>query len=61
MKRNLFEIFNMSKSIDISQSFTYPKWFGGSASCMAVLVSHPLDLSEFRYSIRKNIVLIDRS
>ncbi|KAJ5354651.1 hypothetical protein N7541_005695 [Penicillium brevicompactum] len=22
----------------------YPKWFGGSASCMAVLVSHPLDL-----------------
>jgi dicarboxylate transporter 10 len=24
----------------------YPKWFGGSASCMAVVVSHPLDLSE---------------
>ncbi|CAI7613237.1 unnamed protein product [Penicillium viridicatum] len=36
----------MSKSIDISQSITYPKWFGVSASCMAVLVSHPLDLSQ---------------
>lgn len=25
----------------------YPKWFGGSASCMAVVVSHPLDLSKY--------------
>lgn len=24
---------------------SYPRWFGGSASCMAVLVSHPFDLS----------------
>ena len=24
----------------------YPKWFGGSASCMAVVLTHPLDLSE---------------
>ncbi|PLB43366.1 mitochondrial carrier [Aspergillus steynii IBT 23096] len=26
----------------------YPKWFGGSASCMAVVVSHPLDLVKVR-------------
>ncbi|KAJ5773872.1 hypothetical protein N7457_008768 [Penicillium paradoxum] len=38
----------MSKSMDPSQSITYPKWFGGSASCMAVLVSHPLDLLKVR-------------
>ncbi|KAJ5637522.1 hypothetical protein N7490_007401 [Penicillium lividum] len=24
---------------------SYPRWFGGSASCMAVLLSHPFDLS----------------
>ncbi|OQD99017.1 hypothetical protein PENVUL_c066G07562 [Penicillium vulpinum] len=38
----------MSKSIDTSQPIIYPKWFGGSASCMAVLVSHPLDLIKVR-------------
>ncbi|KAJ5991476.1 hypothetical protein N7522_011683 [Penicillium canescens] len=31
-----------------SSSIIYPKWFGGSASCMAVLVSHPLDLIKVR-------------
>lgn len=39
----------MSKSIDGSYPITYPKWFGGSASCMAVLVSHPLDLRKSVY------------
>ena len=29
------------KSQDVLQ---YPLWFGGSASCMAVCISHPLDL-----------------
>ncbi|KAA8647778.1 uncharacterized protein ATNIH1004_006479 [Aspergillus tanneri] len=29
----------------ISDRIDYPKWFGGSASSMAVIVSHPLDLS----------------
>ncbi|KAJ5776659.1 uncharacterized protein N7511_001670 [Penicillium nucicola] len=36
----------MGKSTD--SSIIYPKWFGGSASCMAVLVSHPLDLLKVR-------------
>ncbi|KAH6896680.1 mitochondrial carrier domain-containing protein, partial [Thelonectria olida] len=26
----------------------YPKWFGGSASCLAVTISHPLDLVKVR-------------
>lgn len=25
----------------------YPWWFGGSASCFAVCLTHPLDLSEY--------------
>lgn len=25
----------------------YPLWFGGSASCFAACVTHPLDLREF--------------
>lgn len=52
----------MSKSVDISQSIVYPKWFGGSASCMAVLVSHPLDLSESSYfKSFEGTVFIDKS
>ncbi|KAJ6188205.1 hypothetical protein N7519_003113 [Penicillium mononematosum] len=43
----------MGKSIDISQSILYPKWFGGSASCMAVLVSHPLDLMKVRMQMEQ--------
>ncbi|OJJ29908.1 hypothetical protein ASPWEDRAFT_63355 [Aspergillus wentii DTO 134E9] len=31
-----------------NNSIVYPKWFGGSASCMAVVVSHPLDLIKVR-------------
>ncbi|KAH7002335.1 mitochondrial carrier domain-containing protein [Ilyonectria destructans] len=38
----------------------YPKWFGGSASCLAVVCSHPLDLVKVRLqatppSERKNV------
>lgn len=25
----------------------YPFWFGGSASCFAAMVTHPLDLGEY--------------
>ncbi|THD00326.1 hypothetical protein EYZ11_000219 [Aspergillus tanneri] len=32
----------------ISDRIDYPKWFGGSASSMAVIVSHPLDLIKVR-------------
>jgi dicarboxylate transporter 10 len=32
-----------SKAEDIS----YPRWFGGSASCVAVIFSHPFDLSKY--------------
>ncbi|KAH7159614.1 mitochondrial carrier domain-containing protein [Dactylonectria estremocensis] len=39
----------------------YPKWFGGSASCLAVVCSHPLDLVKVRLqatppSERKNVL-----
>ncbi|EKV12467.1 hypothetical protein PDIG_43910 [Penicillium digitatum PHI26] len=27
----------------------YPFWFGGSASCFAASVTHPLDLGRFLY------------
>ena len=39
------------------QHVHYPFWFGGSASCFAACVSHPLDLSEQRgpIAIRKLI------
>ncbi|KAL4892802.1 mitochondrial carrier domain-containing protein [Aspergillus ambiguus] len=33
-----------ARVIPASGGVEYPKWFGGSASCMAVVVSHPLDL-----------------
>jgi dicarboxylate transporter 10 len=29
----------------------YPFWFGGSASCFAAAVTHPLDLGEFSFSL----------
>lgn len=51
----------MSQSIDFSQSILYPKWFGGSASCMAVLVSHPLDLSKPGHSKSPKTILINHS
>ncbi|EEH42174.2 uncharacterized protein PADG_06994 [Paracoccidioides brasiliensis Pb18] len=33
--------------------FHYPFWFGGSASCMATGVTHPLDLLKVRLQTRK--------
>ncbi|KAJ5714024.1 uncharacterized protein N7483_011205 [Penicillium malachiteum] len=30
------------------KDLTYPRWFGASASCMAVMVSHPFDLIKVR-------------
>jgi hypothetical protein len=27
-------------------TITYPRWFGGTASCVAVMISHPFDLSK---------------
>ncbi|RSM12434.1 hypothetical protein BHE90_003599 [Fusarium euwallaceae] len=43
------------------QTIQYPKWFGGSASCLAVICSHPLDLVKVRLqatplSERKNVL-----
>ncbi|EEU42396.1 uncharacterized protein NECHADRAFT_79923 [Fusarium vanettenii 77-13-4] len=43
------------------QNIQYPKWFGGSASCLAVICSHPLDLVKVRLqatplSERKNVL-----
>ncbi|KAJ5635814.1 uncharacterized protein N7484_009127 [Penicillium longicatenatum] len=32
----------------------YPRWFGGSASCMAVLLSHPFDLIKVRMQMVPN-------
>jgi dicarboxylate transporter 10 len=32
----------------------YPFWFGGSASCFAACVTHPLDLGEFGSSINSH-------
>ena len=31
----------------------YPLWFGGSASCFAACVTHPLDLCEFYRMIER--------
>ncbi|CAG8100841.1 unnamed protein product [Penicillium salamii] len=39
------QLVTMAKSTE--PHIKYPKWFGGSASCMAVLVSHPLDLMTY--------------
>ncbi|KAJ5546651.1 hypothetical protein N7494_004236 [Penicillium frequentans] len=33
---------------------SYPRWFGGSASCMAVLLSHPFDLIKVRMQTVQN-------
>ena len=37
----------------------YPFWFGGSASCFAACVTHPLDLGEFvAFNIPKFVLTI---
>lgn len=40
----------MSSQGSATQQLRYPFWFGGSASCMAACVTHPLDLSELMYA-----------
>lgn len=35
----------------------YPFWFGGSASCFAACVTHPLDLGELFAVNKREIVL----
>lgn len=49
------------KSNDVQHGpIHYPLWFGGSASCFAACVTHPLDLSMFSFSIScKGSLLID--
>jgi len=38
-----------AKSKDVQHGpIHYPLWFGGSASCFAACVTHPLDLSKSR-------------
>ena len=38
----------MRKDNDVKIAhIAYPFWFGGTASCMATLFTHPLDLGEF--------------
>lgn len=39
----------VAKSQDVKTTgpIHYPLWFGGSASCFAAAVTHPLDLREF--------------
>lgn len=32
----------------------YPFWFGGSASCMAACVTHPLDLGMSQFLLTRN-------
>jgi hypothetical protein len=37
----------------------YPFWFGGSASCFAACVTHPLDLGKFyRFNVPEIILTI---
>ncbi|EME49243.1 hypothetical protein DOTSEDRAFT_68120 [Dothistroma septosporum NZE10] len=44
-----------STSKDVKQQkIHYPLWFGGSASCFAACVTHPLDLSKVRLQMQPN-------
>lgn len=36
-----------AKELKEHHDIHYPLWFGGSASCFAVTLTHPLDLSKF--------------
>ncbi|KAF4466339.1 mitochondrial dicarboxylate carrier [Fusarium albosuccineum] len=44
--------------VGLKQNVQYPKWFGGSASCLAVMCSHPLDLE--RKTVLDTVVQILR-
>ncbi|CAI7573352.1 unnamed protein product [Penicillium pancosmium] len=37
-----------------AENISYPRWFGGSASCVAVIVSHPFDLIKVRMQTVSN-------
>jgi len=42
------ELKQVRKDKDVGKTpVHYPFWFGGSASCFAACVTHPLDLSKF--------------
>ncbi|CEL07177.1 hypothetical protein ASPCAL10340 [Aspergillus calidoustus] len=41
-----------SPTLKTPTKIQYPLWFGGSASCMAVVVSHPLDLLKVRMQMK---------
>ena len=49
----------MSSSKSKNAPIHYPFWFGGSASCFAACVTHPLDLCEFPWLIKKQIAHTD--
>lgn len=42
----------VSTPLPKSQKVHYPFWFGGSASCFAAAVTHPLDLGKCPYGPR---------
>ncbi|KAF2636473.1 mitochondrial carrier [Massarina eburnea CBS 473.64] len=42
-----------SKDVKVAQ-ISYPFWFGGTASCMATLFTHPLDLVKVRLQMQGN-------
>lgn len=37
------------------EKMDFPFWFGGLASCMATLITHPLDLIKVRMQISKRL------
>jgi hypothetical protein len=45
-------------SVRKPQVIRYPFWFGGSASCFAACVTHPLDLGLYKVQIFNNIANI---
>ena len=42
----------------VNKPIHYPFWFGGSASCMAACVTHPLDLSELPSLLHLSLIHI---
>lgn len=52
-KSNDMSVTMRPSSVDASSSSSnkYPFWFGGSASAMATLLTHPLDLGQTLHSL----------
>ena len=44
-----------------TQHIHYPFWFGGSASCFAACVTHPLDLGGFGQTFEEHMLTIVQS